>query len=119
MNCRYLTDGVGTRGKFSASFALLVSSPNEPWLTHLFPAFLALLYQEPGKPIMLVFVFFRSCSDYVRSVLLMEWEGTDSISHRSSFFKIFITGALTQTTSSKWGGIEEKGQVENGMACAF
>lgn len=75
MNCRYLTDGVGTRGKFSASFALLVSSPNEPWLTHLFPAFLALLYQEPGKPIMLVFVF--SDPTQIMSDQYFSWSGKE------------------------------------------
>lgn len=75
MNRLYLTDGVGTRGTFSTSFALLVSSPNQPQLTHLFPAFLELLYQEPGKPVMLVFAFSDPAE--IMSDQYFSWSGKE------------------------------------------
>lgn len=45
------------KGRFSTSFAVFVSSLNTVRLTHLFPACLRLLSQEPGKLSVLVFAF--------------------------------------------------------------
>lgn len=60
MDCLYLTDGVGMKGRFPASFVLFVLFLNKAYLTHLFPVFLKSLYQEPGKLSVLVFGFSDS-----------------------------------------------------------